>query len=81
MLRPNPTSTFMSVPTEAAGWVGVEPVLPHRCGAGYMALINQQAVANGNPLLGFVNLTIYRLGLGSGYAAEFHDITSGNDDG
>ena len=28
---------------------------------------------------GFINPTIYPLGLGSGYAAAFHDITSGNN--
>ena len=47
--------------------------------AGYMALANQQALLNGNALLGFINPTIYALGLGSGYAADFHDITSGNN--
>jgi len=47
--------------------------------AGYMALVNQQALLNGNALLGFINPTIYPLGLGSGYAADFHDITSGSN--
>ena len=47
--------------------------------AGYMALVNQQALLNGNAPLGFINPTIYPLGLGSGYAADFHDITSGNN--
>jgi len=47
--------------------------------AGYMALVNQQALLNGNALLGFLNPTIYPLGLGSGYAADFHDITSGSN--
>ena len=44
-----------------------------------MALVNQQAVANGNPMLGFINPAIYQLGLGSGYNAAFHDITSGSN--
>ena len=47
--------------------------------AGYMALVNQQAVANGNPTLGFINPIIYPLGLGSGYDTDFHDITSGSN--
>jgi subtilase family serine protease len=47
--------------------------------AGYMALTNQQAAANGNPPPGFINPTIYPLGLGSGYGAAFHDITSGSN--
>jgi len=47
--------------------------------AGYMALVNQQAVANGNSALGFINPIIYPLGLGSGYGTDFHDITSGGN--
>ena len=47
--------------------------------AGYMALVNQQAVANGNPRLGFVNPAIYNLGVGSGYNSEFHDIKTGSN--
>ena len=47
--------------------------------AAFVALINQQAVANatatGNPTLGFVNPTIYT----GNYASGFHDITTGNN--
>jgi subtilase family serine protease len=59
------------------GWGGTSFAAP--MWAGYMALVNQQALANGNPLLGFINPLIYPLGLGSGYAAAFHDITSGSN--
>jgi hypothetical protein len=47
--------------------------------AGFMALVNQQAVANGNSPLGFVNPAIYNIGVGSGYSAAFHDITVGTN--
>ena len=47
--------------------------------AGYLALVNQQAVANGNPRLGFINPSLYTIGLGSSYTADFHDITSGSN--
>ena len=47
--------------------------------AGYLALVNQQVVANGNPPLGFINPEIYSIGLGSNYATDFHDITSGSN--
>jgi kumamolisin len=47
--------------------------------AGYLALANQQAVANGAPTLGFINPLIYPIGLGSGYDTAFHDITSGSN--
>jgi len=47
--------------------------------AGYLALTNQQAVANGNPTLGFINPTLYTIGLGSSYDSDFHDITSGSN--
>lgn len=47
--------------------------------AGYLALANEQAVTNGVAAPGFINPTIYPLGLGSGYGTDFHDITSGNN--
>ena len=47
--------------------------------AGYLALTNQQAVANGNSTVGFINPTIYTIGEGSNYDTDFHDITSGSN--
>jgi subtilase family serine protease len=47
--------------------------------AGYLALVNQQAVANGNKTLGFINPSLYTIGLGSSYDTDFHDITSGSN--
>jgi len=47
--------------------------------AGYLALANQLAAANGNPPLGFINPALYTLGLGSTYNSVFHDITSGSN--
>jgi len=47
--------------------------------AGYLALINQQSVANGNKTLGFINPSLYSIGAGSSYTADFHDITSGSN--
>ncbi|HUA14923.1 MAG TPA: protease pro-enzyme activation domain-containing protein [Verrucomicrobiae bacterium] len=47
--------------------------------AGYLALINQQSVANGNKTLGFINPSLYTIGLGSSYSSDFHDITSGSN--
>jgi kumamolisin len=47
--------------------------------AGYLALANQQAASNGSAAPGFINPAVYTLGLSSGYAAAFHDITSGNN--
>ena len=45
--------------------------------AAYIALVNQQLVANGQPTIGFLNPTIYAQNVTSSYAADFHDITSG----
>ncbi|MGB6974320.1 MAG: hypothetical protein WBD67_06525, partial [Terracidiphilus sp.] len=46
--------------------------------AGYIALVNQQLAINGaSQGIGFINPTIYNQNVGSGYAANFHDITSG----
>jgi kumamolisin len=47
--------------------------------AGYLALINQQAVANGSKTLGFINPSLYTLAAGSSYDSDFHDITSGSN--
>jgi subtilase family serine protease len=47
--------------------------------AGYLALVNQQAVANGSQALGFINPALYAIGLSSSYDTDFHDITSGSD--
>lgn len=47
--------------------------------AGYLALANQQAARYGKPTAGFINPAIYALGKSSNYAADFLDITSGNN--
>lgn len=51
--------------------------------AGYLALVNQQYLANGNSTtLGFINPAVYDIGAGADYDTDFHDITSGgNGDG
>ena len=49
--------------------------------AGYIALVNQQLAIDGDPTIGFIDPLIYPLAVGSGYAADFHDITSGNNGG
>ncbi len=51
--------------------------------AGFMAMVNQQAVeANNAPAggIGFLNPPLYALAQGTGAANDLHDITSGNDD-
>jgi subtilase family serine protease len=45
--------------------------------AGYIALVNQQLVANGEPTIGFINPTIYSQNVTSSYGTDFHDISSG----
>lgn len=50
--------------------------------AGFMALVNQQAVEAGNASsggIGSINPAIYAIGAGSDYSSDFHDITSGNN--
>jgi subtilase family serine protease len=47
--------------------------------AGFMALVNQQAVASGGSALGFINPGLYSIGLSSSYDTDFHDISSGNN--
>jgi subtilase family serine protease len=47
--------------------------------AGYLALVNQQAVAGGQSTMGFINPALYAIGLSSSYDTDFHDITSGSN--
>ncbi len=63
--------------TCAGGWGGTSFAAPRW--AGYLALVNQQAVANGLATPGFINPTLYSIGLGSSHATNFHDITSGSN--
>ena len=49
--------------------------------AGFIALANQQASANGKPSAGFLNPLIYAIGKGSNYFTDFHDINLGNNSG
>jgi len=59
------------------GWGGTSFAAPRW--AGFLALVNQQAVANGAATLGYLNPIIYPLAEGSNYTSDFHDITSGNN--
>jgi len=47
--------------------------------AGFTALLNQQAAANGQNPIGFMNPPIYNIGLGPNYSSTFNDITVGNN--
>jgi subtilase family serine protease len=63
--------------TCAGGWGGTSFAAPRW--AGYMALVNQQAVSLGLRSVGFINPTIYGFALGASYAGDFHDIASGRN--
>jgi len=45
--------------------------------AAYMALVNQQLVADGYKSIGFIDPYLYAFGVSSSYGTDFHDITSG----
>ncbi len=47
--------------------------------AGFLALVNEQALANGNPVLGFVNPALYAAYSSSAYDSDFHDILTGGN--
>jgi subtilase family serine protease len=49
--------------------------------AGLTAMANQQAIADGKTTLGFLNPSIYKIGVGSNFDSDFHDITSGSNGG
>jgi len=68
----NPTASNGSFET---GYGGTSFAAPRW--AGFLALVNQQSVANGKGTVGFVNPALYNLGVGA--AGDYHDITSGNN--
>jgi uncharacterized repeat protein (TIGR03803 family) len=45
----------------------------------FAALANQQAAANGQPSIGFLNPALYAIGKGPTYSTNFHDISTGNN--
>ena len=47
--------------------------------AGYLALMNEQAVQNSQPPIGFINPAIYAICKGANYNTDFHDTTTGNN--
>ena len=48
--------------------------------AGFIALVNEQSIANGGGTVGFVNPAIYTVGTTPAqYASDFHDIISGSN--
>ncbi|GAC1481327.1 MAG: hypothetical protein NVS2B12_36420 [Ktedonobacteraceae bacterium] len=48
--------------------------------AAMLALTNQESIKAGGFNIGFVNPLLYQVASGSTYTADFHDITSGNND-
>ena len=47
--------------------------------AAFIAMVNQQAVANGKAPAGFINPAVYTIAAGPNYASCFHDVTTGNN--
>ena len=47
--------------------------------AGLAALVNEQAAANGQPPIGFINPALYAIAKSGNYSLCFHDINSGNN--
>ena len=63
--------------TCAGGWGGTSFAAPRW--AGYLALVNQQLAANGQKTAGFINPSLYTIGVGASRGNDFHDITSGSN--
>jgi subtilase family serine protease len=47
--------------------------------AGFLALVNQQALAKGKTPVGFINPAIYAIGTGTSYTKDIHDQISGSN--
>ena len=59
------------------GWAGTSFAAPRW--AGYMALVNQAAAAQGQGPIGFLDPLIYAAGQSRDYDSSFHDVTRGNN--
>jgi hypothetical protein len=68
-----------SIQDDGQGYITFGTSISAPMWAGFIALANQQAAANGRPPLGLLNPLIYNIGTNATYAAAFHDITTGNN--
>ncbi len=59
----------------SGGWGGTSFASP--IWAGFIALANEQAVADSKPVVGFINPALYALGQTASYKKGFHDIIAG----
>jgi uncharacterized membrane protein len=65
----------------SSGWAGTSFAAPRW--AGFMALVNQQAIEAGNAPqggIGQINPSLYAIAAGTGYAKDLHDTIVGNND-
>ncbi|HET9919668.1 MAG TPA: hypothetical protein VFQ30_07495, partial [Ktedonobacteraceae bacterium] len=64
----------------ASGWIivgGTSAAAP--MWAAMVALTNEKAAQQGKSVVGFLNPLLYKIGAGSSYKADFHDITPPSD--
>jgi hypothetical protein len=62
---------------QSSDWEEVGTSLAAPLWTGFMALVNQQAAANGQPPVGFANPALYAIGKSTNYQSCFHDVTVG----
>jgi subtilase family serine protease len=68
---------FVADGSTSTGWTGTSFAGP--LWAGFMALVNQEAAANSQPAVGFLNPALHALGQSADYTNNFNDITVGNN--
>lgn len=75
------TFSTNGVPTTDVTWTSWGTSFASPLWAGFTALANQQATAEGKPRVGFINPTLYAIGKGTyyNYTNCFHDIAVGNN--
>jgi len=67
-----------SLGTCSSGYGGTSFAAPRM--AAFMAMMNQQSLANGGATLGFLNPQLYLMAKGSSAAAILHDVASGSNE-
>ena len=77
--RPDRVITFLLFTTMVQRGTSAAPVARPRSGRPSPPWSTNTARPTAQPTVGFINPAVYAIGQGANYAADFHDITNGNN--
>jgi subtilase family serine protease len=70
-------STVSNGAAQIGGFGGTSFAAPRW--AGFVALVNEQSAAKNDTTAGFINPSLYAIGIGANYTSNFHDVKTGNN--